>query len=1065
MTQLYVNRGETLLNATLANGATSATILDGSVFPAIVAPDFMLVTLENGANMEIVKITAHTASSTTITIARGQEGTTQYAGTWAVGTTVKNLLTAGAKNFSPDSHFLDGANYFTAAELSDITSRTGSIDVSGGLNAATQAAITAQKRLILPTGLYKIDSPWVIWKWSGSAFSFFSFDVEGDKMSWTADYTTQINNVTIKPSFVNRPAVIIQNARALHMKNITIIGLNAISLTFPSYPEMMTNSTFVTGSCRDSRYSPYAGIAIDPFGASVPADGGYPGMSSYYVNSGVGSSELTFDEVKITNFVAAVVISPDSTPQGDQINFNNCSFEYNKTGLSVCQAQSRGINWVGGRIYYSLYCFDGSTYGDKHGYAPAIFGGIYMGKYLFNVSTTNGTQVFTGMYAESFASIGFIGYSTTNTQPVTFIGCSFLFTTFTGIFADWHLYSPGTPVEFIGCNFMPPHTLPSPERQCPLRFYSDRATRFSNCTFNGNAGTYAGFPLNVGFGVPTRSWEQVVFDSCIFEDPTAQALVSRLTLVDRSYTVNIPNGTLVAPGCAYEFLYPPDSARRFRSVTPEIGRSLGSKAVTIGANGTATFTASDGAVVCLGDLISITDSVGYENSQGSTTAATHNSLGIVTNVATNTVTVSGVPQSVVAAGSTTYNLWLSYIPRYHEPSVGDTATNTTISNVSPTGAWKNGQHIRGAGIVEGTYIVSGGGTATLTLSKATTATANKVRLFDAELVEEGSGRTTFSNADTVLIGTGDLFVGQVGTMSASRTVTLPLASGRGGQRVTLADESGSVTSAYTLVLARSGSDTIDGQTSVTIGVPYGRLEVISDGTSKWTLNRSRKRRQEFTGNGTWTAPAGVTCVTVTCVGGGGGGGEGGTTNGGGGGGAGAVVTKTVDVSPGTGYTVTVGTSANGAAQSGTPATGTDGNTTSFGSLVYAYGGKGGQTAYGFYSGPDLSIFAPPGVTYYGLPGFGTISPSSGSAAANANSWWGNAGAAAGTGGTASQRGGAGGTGYGGTGGTGGNGGGINAGGNAAANTGAGGGGGGTNGTTCGAGGNGGSGLCIVEWIE
>lgn len=96
MAQLFVNNGKTTLAATLANGATSATITDGSIFPAVAAPDFMLVTLDDGTNIEIVKITAHTAASTTITISRAADGSTQYAGTWAASSTkVECRITKG----------------------------------------------------------------------------------------------------------------------------------------------------------------------------------------------------------------------------------------------------------------------------------------------------------------------------------------------------------------------------------------------------------------------------------------------------------------------------------------------------------------------------------------------------------------------------------------------------------------------------------------------------------------------------------------------------------------------------------------------------------------------------------------------------------------------------------------------------------------------------------------------------------------------------------------------------------------------------------------------------------
>jgi Secretion system C-terminal sorting domain len=84
-------------------------------------------------------------------------------------------------------------------------------------------------------------------------------------------------------------------------------------------------------------------------------------------------------------------------------------------------------------------------------------------------------------------------------------------------------------------------------------------------------------------------------------------------------------------------------------------------------------------------------------------------------------------------------------------------------------------------------------------------------------------------------------------------------------------------------------------------------------------NAFAQTTQQFTSSGTWLCPAGVTLVTVECLGGGGGGGgadAAGSTSfkGGGGGGGGAYVKKaSIIVVPGTTYTITVG--AGGASES------------------------------------------------------------------------------------------------------------------------------------------------------
>lgn len=125
--------------------------------------------------------------------------------------------------------------------------------------------------------------------------------------------------------------------------------------------------------------------------------------------------------------------------------------------------------------------------------------------------------------------------------------------------------------------------------------------------------------------------------------------------------------------------------------------------------------------------------------------------------------------------------------------------------------------------VTGILPIANGGT-----SQATAQTARSASGLNIDQ------RSTFSNANYTAVSS-DRYVAQIGTMSAPRTVTLPLASSvNPGQLLVIIDESGTVSTSNTINIARSGSDTINNLTSAMIRAPYGRALLYSDGVSKWT---------------------------------------------------------------------------------------------------------------------------------------------------------------------------------------------------------------------------------------
>jgi len=97
-------------------------------------------------------------------------------------------------------------------------------------------------------------------------------------------------------------------------------------------------------------------------------------------------------------------------------------------------------------------------------------------------------------------------------------------------------------------------------------------------------------------------------------------------------------------------------------------------------------------------------------------------------------------------------------------------------------------------------------------------------------------RQTFSNADVTVIATTTQLA-QTGTLTAARTVTLPLANSKTpGFRIDIVGESGTSNATNKIILARAGSDLINGLTTLdAITFPNGAVYCISDGVSKWSV--------------------------------------------------------------------------------------------------------------------------------------------------------------------------------------------------------------------------------------
>ena len=226
----------------------------------------------------------------------------------------------------------------------------------------------------------------------------------------------------------------------------------------------MAFEDFTDGKCRDSRYSPYAGIVIDPFtnlpGDKLPADGGYPSLLDYYGKSGrlrtqSGSTGTELEELSISGFVVGICSSPNGLTRNAEITIiNKIQFSNCKLCISGGQDQEKE------NVISNIYCWGGThtIFGtDLYG-GPRmagnwnidhvnIAGGVV--RFIYNDQHGYFPTYISNVFAESLGSFG-----TFNSQLACEVSdCIFDFAYQSIAGVQTLLIANGENVLFRSCNF------------------------------------------------------------------------------------------------------------------------------------------------------------------------------------------------------------------------------------------------------------------------------------------------------------------------------------------------------------------------------------------------------------------------------------------------------------------------------------------------------------------------------------------------------------------------------------------------------------------------------------
>ncbi len=183
------------------------------------------------------------------------------------------------------------------------------------------------RTVYFPAGHYKISKPLIIRGSSGpkdndntASRTFCTVELLGESSFWDSNMGSEIF-----PAFNNAFAIGIQGGKGCKIHRLKIAGVFKPPFGKDSHAFFSSSfDSFTDGKCRDSRYSPYAAIVIDPFtnlpNDKLPADGGYPTLKDYYGKSGSlstqsGSTGTELEELNISGFIVGICSSPNGLTQ------------------------------------------------------------------------------------------------------------------------------------------------------------------------------------------------------------------------------------------------------------------------------------------------------------------------------------------------------------------------------------------------------------------------------------------------------------------------------------------------------------------------------------------------------------------------------------------------------------------------------------------------------------------------------------------------------------------------------------------------------------------------------
>jgi len=549
-------------------------------------------------------------------------------------------------------------------------------------------------------------------KKSGSEYTFVTLRISG--ASFLVGHATiiSVNNV-------DGFGFHIMIGRQVEIDNITFIG----NSPNPSIGNIVTwtRSQWASG-VRDNINSPHAAIVIDGYHSSVASGNRYPGMSSYYSNSGTGgTSQLTIRNCSFKRFVVGVLEgAAGAVANGDNIKVQDCYFESNRVAWGCGQTQSRANTIENCYFLFHQYIINGIDYGAQTGTPPNVKRCNFAGatKYLYSTSGTFGGITFSQCYSESLFSLGKCS------SPVQFTDCELILNADHSVGFQPQRVAEGSQVSFKGGRFG----------------YFDNVSKMAvafnigNLSFDGVA--LLCLPVNMDASLFDGKLNRTQFDNCQFLGSGQSGNGWQSNIINTSsFQPVLSNSTVILPGVKY---VSEDVYRRvtLSSRSPKI-EYFNSDFATINIDtptATAYFVSSDPLQYQVDDVMTIGNAVSWSG-DNSLFQSGPTVLGQISSISNDTIHIKYIPFGLDE--TTTYSIIITRIPHVLPTFFG----NITSGSSSITGChfsyWQPlvGDWVKGTGIPQGSRITGISGT-TVTINRNATSTTDSVELKDADLSQE-----------------------------------------------------------------------------------------------------------------------------------------------------------------------------------------------------------------------------------------------------------------------------------------------------------------------------------------